>query len=141
MPTREELQAQADALNARLGLKDPGNIESLLSGRASLEEYTRDNEARAGNYTGDRPFDSQSANYDQRTNQLSAAGRSALQASPMTLGRLVGLAGGDPRFNPAMPAPRVGAMPLPGTPTLGSLVLPPSQHVAAPDWSYLTRGR
>lgn len=59
---------------------------------AQIEDFARRNPGHDGrgsdygraiealtNYTGDRPFDSQSAMYDQRTNQLSPMGLAALQ--------------------------------------------------------------
>lgn len=58
---------------------DRGNWESYLSGRASLDEFTKDTARRAAP-TADRLFDSQSDYYDQRTNELSEKGRAATAA-------------------------------------------------------------
>lgn len=59
---RASRQKQADELNQKLGLKDTGNLESFLSGRASWDEYMKDETARSTNYTGDRLTDSQGPN-------------------------------------------------------------------------------
>lgn len=46
-----DLQRRAEELNKSLGLSDPGNIQSLLSGRADWDEYFKDETARANNRT------------------------------------------------------------------------------------------
>ncbi len=119
---------------------DQDNIDKL--GRLAVDQHSKES---YGDYlaqisakqelrnrpTGDRPFDSQGPMYDQRTNQLSAQGRAALQARPQTLGQLIGLETGDPRI-----APRF--MGMGGAPTLGQLVMPAASHQLAPDWAYLS---
>lgn len=73
----DERRRQAEELNKSLGLSDPGNLDSFLSGRSSFDEYKKDNEARANNDTGDRQYDSQDTRYfDQKTNQLTPEGLS-----------------------------------------------------------------
>lgn len=73
----DERRRQAEELNKSLGLSDPGNLDSFLSGRSSFEEYKKDNEARANNDTSDRQYDSQDTRYfDQKTNQLTPEGLS-----------------------------------------------------------------
>lgn len=92
---------------------------------------------RAGNYTGDRNFDSQGPMYDQRTNQLSAAGQQATQqlrarqaAQPRSLASLLQPTGpmrgpmpGQPGTGPAPGPTSYGndtrSYPMPGPAPLG----------------------
>lgn len=73
----EDLAARAAGLARSLGISDLGNIQSLLSGRASWDEYERDTRARATNYTGNRLLDSQGGNYNNN-GTLTAQGIAAL---------------------------------------------------------------
>lgn len=117
--------------------------------QAEIEDFVRRNgEADRGravealtNYTGDRDFDSQSANYDQRTNQLSPQGQAAtaqiVRPQPRQLSSLLmapqpgrpGLGPVDPNApgsfvgdQRSYPMPVSTGMPVGGGPTLASLL-------------------